>query len=142
IELANEDESGLGRALPRGVVRVYKQDADQTMIFAGEDSIDHTPEGERVTLEVGKAFDVVWERKILSFRELSREEVDAEVEVTVRNRKKESVTVTVIERFHNEREVLVSSESALEPDAFTLEFDLDVPAQGTNTLTYRVRARR
>jgi hypothetical protein len=72
IELTNEKSKGLGRALPKGVVRVYKRDTDDTMVFAGEDSIDHTPEGERVKLDVGKAFDVVYERKVLSFNEISR----------------------------------------------------------------------
>jgi hypothetical protein len=138
----NSKEKGLGRALPKGVVRIYKRDSDQALIFAGEDSIDHTPEGERVNLDVGQAFDVVWERKVLSFRELSRDQVDAEVEITVRNRKKEAVTVTMVERFPSEREILASSMPARQPDAFTLEFDVEVPAKGETVVTYRGQVRR
>ena len=142
IELTNEKSKGLGRALPKGVVRVYKRDTDDTMVFAGEDSIDHTPEGERVKLDVGKAFDVVYERKVLSFNEISRQLVEAEVETKVRNRKDKDVTVTVRERFPGERELISSSLTARKSDAFTLEFDVAVPAKGEKTLTYKVRVRR
>ena len=142
IEFRNDRTAGLGRPLPRGIVRVYTEDADGTAIFAGEDRIDHTPDGETVRLTVGKAFDVVWERNVLSFREISKREVEAEVEVLVRNRKKEPVTVKVIERFSSARELLSSTMKAAEPDAFTLEFDVEVPARGENRIAYRVRANR
>jgi hypothetical protein len=142
LELTNEQKMGLGRALPKGVVRVYKRDEDEALVFTGEDSIDHTPEGERITLEIGKAFDVVWERNVLSFNEISRQYVEAEVEVVVRNRKDKDVTATVVERFTGERSLLSSSIKAREPNAFTLEFDVPVPAKGEQKVTYKVRARR
>jgi hypothetical protein len=38
--------------------------------------------------------------------------------------------------------LLSSSMAARQPDAFTLEFDVKVPAKGEQKLTYKVRARR
>jgi len=142
IELVNAKAGGLGQPLPAGVVRVYKRDTDEALTFAGEDRIDHTPKDERVRLTMGDAFDVVWERKVTSFREISNREVDAEIEIRVRNRKDEDVTVRVVERFHNEREVLRSSIDPTEPDAFTLEFAVPVDAGDETVLKYRVRAKR
>ncbi|MCA9772593.1 MAG: DUF4139 domain-containing protein [Myxococcales bacterium] len=142
LEFVNDKPSRLGQALPKGTVRVYKRDADGSAIFAGEDAIDHTPEGERVRLEIGDAFDVRTERKFTAWRDLSKEEVEATVSVTVRNTKSEPVMVQVRERFPRERDLVSSSVEALEPDALTLEFRVDVRAKSTREITYRVRARR
>ena len=45
--------------LPKGTVRVFKEDQDDGSIeFIGEDSIGHTPKDEIITLTTGNAFDV------------------------------------------------------------------------------------
>jgi len=142
LELTNDAESNLGRPLPKGVVRVYKQDVDDSKLFAGEDSIDHTPVDEEVRLTLGQAFDVSWERTLTSFLEVNKREVEAAISVVVKNRKSEPVTVTVVERFAGERKLLGSSMKVREPDAFTLEFDVDVAAGGESTIRYEVRAKR
>jgi len=142
LELTNDAKSNLGKPLPKGIVRVYKRDTDGALTFAGEDRVDHTPAGETVRLALGEAFDVVWERDVTAFHELSKREVEAEVKVTVRNRKTEPVHVTVVERFRGERQVLSSSIKPTEPDAFTLEFDVPVAANDQAAVTYRVRASR
>ena len=42
VELQNKGE-GLGIPLPKGIIRVYKKDAQGHAQFVGEDRIDHTP---------------------------------------------------------------------------------------------------
>ena len=59
VELQNKKENNLGFPLPKGVVRVYKQDAEGSLQFVGEDSIDHTPKDEKIRIKMGNAFDVV-----------------------------------------------------------------------------------
>lgn len=142
LEFVNDAESNLGRPLPKGVVRVYKSDTDESLIFAGEDSIDHTPDGETVRLTLGEAFDVTFERRVTSYLEVSKREIELGVEVKIRNRKDEPVTVTVVERFPGQRRILGSSAKAGEPDAFTSEFEIEVPADGARTVTYEARASR
>jgi hypothetical protein len=142
LEFENTPAARLGRALPRGAVRVYKRDTDGALTFAGEDSIDHTPERQTVRLWLGQAFDVTWQRNVTGLREVSKREVQADVEIKLANRKKENVIVTVIERFSGERDLLTSSLQAREPNAFTLEFDVPVTAGAEATLTYQVLARR
>jgi len=142
LELVNSKEKGPGRALPKGVVRVYKRDADESLIFAGEDEIAHTPEGETVKLDVGRAFDVVWERHVLDVRQIADDRIETEVEFNIRNRKKEAILVTVAERFRGERQLISSSLPARQPDAFTLEFDVAVPAAGDGTVTYRAQMQK
>jgi len=142
LEFVNTKGKGPGRALPKGVVRVYKRDADDALIFAGEDEIAHTPEGETVKLEIGQAFDVVWEKRVLDVHKIADDRVETEAEFKVRNHKKEAVTVTIAERFPGERQLISSSLPAREPDAFTLEFDVVVPAASEGMVTYRAQSRQ
>jgi hypothetical protein len=142
LEFLNRKDHALGRALPKGIVRVYKRDADDAFVFAGEDEIDHVPEGETVELEIGDAFDVVWEKAVLESRRIADDRIDADVEFTVRNRKKESVTVTVSERFFGDYDLISSSVAARKPDAFTIEFELAVPAGREAKVRYRVQVRQ
>lgn len=64
LEFVNDETSGLGSALPRGTMKLYRQDTDGAREFVGENAIDHTPENETVRLYVGNAFDLVGERAV------------------------------------------------------------------------------
>lgn len=45
--------------IPKGTVRVFKQDqSDNSLQFIGEDSVNHTPKDENITLTIGNAFDI------------------------------------------------------------------------------------
>src|SRR5262245_36613308 len=68
LEIKNDQASGLGLPLPKGVVRVYKKDKSGAEQFVGEDQIDHTPKDEMVRLQVGDAFDVVAERSQTDYK--------------------------------------------------------------------------
>ena len=91
----NKDVSGLGMALPKGKVRTFKADpADGSLEFVGEDSIDHTPKDEEISLYIGNAFDLVVEDVITdqkngnSWRTIKKE-------LTLKNRKDQNVTINV-----------------------------------------------
>src|SRR6185437_14089956 len=57
VEFRNKGE-GLDIPLPKGIIRVYKNDKQNNAQFVGEDEIDHTPRNESVRLKLGNAFDV------------------------------------------------------------------------------------
>lgn len=100
LEFENKKEHGLGIPLPSGRIRVNQTDeADGTQEFIGEHVIDHTPQGEKVRIKLGNAFDVVGERRQVAF-ERGRNWMTETIEVTVRNRKKEPVEVVVQERLY------------------------------------------
>ncbi|MEW6720258.1 MAG: DUF4139 domain-containing protein, partial [Thermodesulfobacteriota bacterium] len=46
----NDKASRLGMPLPKGIVRVYKRDRDESLQFVGENSIDHTPVDEKIRM--------------------------------------------------------------------------------------------
>jgi hypothetical protein len=139
LEFDNTGSAGLGIPLPAGKVRVYKKDKDGSQEFVGEDRIDHTPRNEEVKLTVGRAFDVVAERKQADFRRVSSRVTESSFEIEMRNRKTEAVTVQVVEHPGGDWEIIQNSHDYEKKDAFTVEFPLRVPADGTVKLTYTVR---
>lgn len=139
LETQNRKESGLGMALPAGKVRVYKKDPKGNLQFVGEDKIDHTPKDEKIRLGVGKAFDVVGERKELSVNRISDRVVERTVEVRLRNHKDAKVQVVVQETLYGDWTITQSSAPFTRKDANTAEFRLDVAPDQEVVLTYTVR---
>ena len=127
--------------LPRGRVRLYQEDIDGAALLVGEDTIDHTPEGEIVRLYVGDAFDIVGERIQTDFRRPSDNRLEESFEITVRNHKDEPVEVRIVEHLFrwSEWRILSSSHDYEELDFSTIEFNVTVPANGEVTVTYTVR---
>ena len=74
LEVVDSKEAGLGLPLPAGRVRFYETDPAGAPQFTGESSIRHTPEGEKVTLEMGTAFDLAAERRDLYNKRISDRE--------------------------------------------------------------------
>jgi len=111
------------------------------VLFIGEDHIDHTPKDESVDLHVGNAFDIVAERKQTDYKVISKNLVEMEYEITLRNHKDAAVTVEVNEPIGGDWEMLSSTYEAKKTDAFAAQFEVPVAANGTSVLTYRVRVR-
>lgn len=142
LEFVNDARSQLGMPLPLGTVRVYKADKAGGQQFIGEDSIQHTPTGEKVSLQLGESFDVVAERRSVDFKALSRKLTESVHEIKVRNHKDEAAAVQVEERLAGEWEILEGTPTRGEKvDARRQRFLLQVPARGEVVLRYKVRAR-
>ena len=106
LELENSQKNNLGMPLPKGTVRVYKEDKDGSIQFIGEDRIDHTPKDEKIKVKIGEAFDVVGERVQTDYKRVARNLVEVGFEVTLRNHKKEDIRVFVEEPVPGDWEML------------------------------------
>ena len=141
IEFENAKVNGMGMPLPKGIVRVYKHDADKSLQFTGEDTIDHTPKDEKVKIKLGEAFDVVATRKQMDWKKIASDTYEAAFEIVLRNHKEENVTVRVIEPVPGDWQVLSSSHLAVKTSASQLEMNVPVAKNGETVVTYRVRMR-
>ena len=141
LVIENTTAAGLGVPLPGGRVRIYDTDASGSLQLTGEVRIPHTAEGEKLTLEVGTAFDLAAERREVYNKRISDREREYQVEVKLRDRKKSDVTIRVEESVGGDNEVLASSHPYTRKDASTIQFDLGVPAGKETVLTYTVRVR-
>jgi len=141
VEIENKKEHNLGIPLPKGTIRVYKHDKEQSLQFVGEDSIDHTPKDEKFRIKLGDAFDVVGSRKQTDWKKIASDTYEAAFEISLRNHKKEDVVVKVVEPIPGDWIMLSSSNKYEKTEAFTAEFKVSVPKDKETKITYRVRMR-
>jgi hypothetical protein len=137
----NDKASRLGMPLPKGIVRVYKRDKEDALQFVGENSIDHTPKDEKVRLKLGDAFDVVGDRKQTDWKVVSANTYEAAYEISLRNHKKEGVTVRVVEPIPGEWKILDATHSHEKEDSAAAVFPVKVDPDREVKLRYRVRIR-
>ncbi len=146
IKFDNKESSKLGLPLPKGVLRVYKKDSAGNAQFVGEDNIDHTPKNESVRLKLGDAFDVTADKKQTDFKTLPRPSkgnsaFESAFELTLKNAKKEKVTVTVQEPISGDWKILSESHPHTKANSHLAVWKIDVPAEGKTTLTYRAQVK-
>ena len=134
----NREENALGMPLPAGVMRVYQEDSEGALQFAGEDRIGHTPKDETVTLRMGSAFDVIGERIQTDYRRIASNVHECSYEIILRNHKEEDIVVDVVEPMPGDWEILRSSLEFEKVDAGSAVFHMAVPQDGETRLTYRV----
>ncbi len=142
ISLKNSIADGLGIALPKGNVRLYKKDTDGKEHFIGEDEIDHTPKDETVRLYLGNAFDLTGKRVQKDFRVVVADHVYEEtIEVTVKNHKEQPVTIMVYDHPWRWRDWVISKSSHEwdKIDHSTLRFKIQLAKDEQKTITYTVR---
>jgi hypothetical protein len=150
IEFENKKENKLGIALPKGKVRVFKNDpsslrsaeagpAGGSLEFVGEDEIDHTPKDEKLSLYIGDAFDIVVEHTMTDYKEQWGRRFETH-KVEIRNRKEEKITVYVDEKlpFYEDWKIEKTTHNWEKRAAFVARFPVDVEANGTATVEYTV----
>jgi hypothetical protein len=141
LDIENREQNRLGIPLPKGMLRVYKQDERGARQFIGEDQIDHTPRDERLRIKLGEAFDVVAERTQTDFNVLGHCVSESAWEVEIRNHKDEQVEVEVIEPAAGDWKIVRSTHDPTKRDAHSFGFEVGIPARESQTIEYRVRVR-
>jgi len=129
-------------SLPAGYLRVLTADRNGTPQFIGEGRIDDTPKGSDASITLGTAFDLRAERERTAFStDKAGRTLDEAFRISLSNAGDSARTVTVREHPSRWRQwTLVSSSSKpSEQTPDTLEFRVDVPANGKAVLDYAVR---
>ncbi len=146
VEFENKEASNLGMPLPKGVVRVYKNDKSGNAQFIGEDRIDHTPKNEEIKLKLGDAFDVTADKKQTNFKKASAigkysQAYTASFEIVLKNAKDEEVEVIVQEPIPGDWKMQKESHQHKKVAAGTAEWKIKIPAEGKTKLSYDVLVR-
>ena len=97
-ELLNSEANGLGRPLPKGVVRLYAPDPQGLQSYVSQTNIDHTPKNEKLRFHWSYAFDIACSAKQIGYRHHSTYDHYEKWQYHLRNRKDHAVTITVIAR--------------------------------------------
>jgi hypothetical protein len=107
----------------------------------GEDRIDHTPQDEKVRLYLGNAFDITGERVKTETKTPSERVREESYRITLRNHKKEFVTVTAVENLSrwNEWKIMKNDQPYTKTEAGKAEFNVRIPPDGEAAVNYTVR---
>jgi len=143
VEFNNSEQAHLGIPLPKGIVRVYKNDSKGNAQFVGEDDIDHTAKNEDIRLKLGDAFDVTANKKQVDFKKARfntpyHSAYESAYEIELKNAKSEAVTVTVREPVPGEWTIIKENHSHTKAASGTAEWQVTIPAESSKTLAYRV----
>jgi hypothetical protein len=129
-------------SLPAGYLRVLALDHHGTPQFIGEGRIEDTPRGGDATITLGGAFDLRARRERTAFHvDQAGRTLDEAFRITLSNAGDSARTVTVREHPNRWREwkLASSSQKPSRQTADTLEFRVNVPADGKAVLDYAVR---
>jgi len=142
LAFRNSADHNMGMPLPAGRIRVSKLDsADSTLEFIGEDVIDHTAKNEKVSIKLGSAFDVVGERRQVDFKlDTAHKSISEDIEVKIRNQKKEPVTVIVKENLYRwiNWQITAKTHDFEKQDYRTVQFPVKIAPGAEATLRYTV----
>ncbi|MDP3089002.1 MAG: DUF4139 domain-containing protein [Methylotenera sp.] len=146
VEFDNKEASKLGMPLPKGTVRVYKKDNAGNAQFVGEDNIDHTPKNETIRLKLGESFDVTADKKQTAFKLLPNPQkghsaYETAFEFTLKNAKKEKMTVLVQEPIGGDWKIVNESHPHNKANSHLAVWKIDIPAEGKTTLSYKVQTK-
>ncbi|MAT59231.1 MAG: DUF4139 domain-containing protein [Ignavibacteriae bacterium] len=138
VEFKNSSENNLGIPMPKGKVRVYKSDGESPQ-FIGEDMIDHTPKNEKLSLKIGEAFDITAEEKMTDSRKITNKINEQDYEITIKNRKEESISVNIEKYFGLNWKITSSNFDFKKVDASKVEWILPVDSDNETILKFTVR---
>ncbi len=141
-EFKNSEANHVGIPLPKGRVRFYRRDSDGQLEFTGENVIDHTPKDETVRVFTGAAFDLAGERKRTAYKvDNSRNSwADEWFEIRLRNHKKETVEIRVVEHLYRGTnwDITDNSDPFVKTDSQTVEYRVQIKPDEEKVLNYKV----
>jgi len=141
IQFENKGK-GLGVPLPKGTMRVYKEDNQGNTQLLGEDRIDHTARDEPIQVKLGKAFDITASRTQTDFQQLdtpSRRFTETAHQIEIHNARPEAVSIRVQEPIPGEWKIISESQPHSKSSANLAEWLVKAPANEKTILSYRVR---
>ncbi len=128
--------SGLGDQLPAGILRFYMRDKRGDPQFIGESRIDHTPMGSVLSLATGDAFDVKVQATTEKRTSLGAFRWRTEMHYVLTNAMPKPVTVSLLQGgLWGDTSIKEESQKSTRRNADEAEWKVDIPANGTKTVT-------
>ena len=129
----------MGKPLPKGTIRLYKEDSKGNMQFVGEDKINHTADKETVRLRLGTSFNLSADMKRVAFKKLSDKVHLGTYEITFKNGSDQMADVQLTLTFPDDFKLMEESQKGERTTSNTIRWIVSVPAKGETKLTYKVQ---
>ena len=150
--IKNIEDTGLGEfSFWDGKVRVFQEDGHKSTIFLGEDYIRPVPVGEEMEIYIGDSRDIVVTQhkmidKQINIRRNKKDQVvlyDTEelIRATIENFKDKRALLTMIQHIPGEWDMEKCNMDYRRTDAYTLEFEIELPARSKKELNMHYHRR-
>ena len=135
-QFSTSAHAGLGDQLPAGILRFYMRDKRGDPQFIGESRIDHTPMGSVLSLATGDAFDVKVQATVEKRTALSFLHWQTQMRYVLTNALPKPVTVSLLQGgLWGDTAIKAESQKSTRRNADETEWKVDIPANGTKTVT-------
>ncbi len=142
LEFENSNDNGLGIPLPKGNIKVYKEDnRDGNLEFIGEDRVSHTPKNEKISLHIGEAFDIVCERDRIDYKKTDGYECE-EYEFKIRNHKDEEIEAKISHYIHGDWEMIHSSDEFKKENSNEITYWVKVKVDEEKVIKFKYRTNK
>jgi len=140
LTIANETENGLGLPMPAGLFSLFEA-AGGREVFQGGASVTATPVGTEMTVDLGRSFDVTFERTVLTFNRTGtrNENIDTSQRLTLKNGGSRPAQVEIVENFQGEWKIVRETAAHTQKSAFQALWTVTVPAGGEANVEYRAQ---
>lgn len=126
ISFKNNKSNDLGVPLPKGIIRAYKESSDGSVLFVGEDKIEHTPKDETVKLKMGEAFDIRVKRILKAYEKKDKSTLKYTWSIIIRNSKNMPQKIILKDYIQGQWDIVNSTHKYQKIDANHITFTLDV----------------
>ncbi len=140
IKFKNTTESGAGKPMPKGTIKVYKQDTDSNLEFIGEDRINHTSKNEEVAINTGNAFDLVASTRVKEQKQISNRITERLIQVTLKNNSATKKSINVTHQLSTSTSLTASDLKYTKDNNDKLTFATEVAPDKELIFTFRERS--
>ena len=139
----NKTETGLGKSLPAGDVRIYlthsgeKEEARRSLL--GQDNIPGVAVGDPFHVTTGRAFDIGATERVVQRQRVAGRIMEEIREITVQNGTGEKAAVSVEIPLQGRFAITEETESSVSQTADRAVYELTVPAGGEKKLQVTIR---
>lgn len=140
IKFKNTTESGAGKPMPKGTIKVYKQDTDGNLEFIGEDRINHTSKNEEVAINTGNAFDLVASTRVKEQKQISNRITERLIQVTLKNNSATKKSINVTHQLSTSTSITASDLKYTKDNNDKLTFATEVAPDKELIFTFRERS--
>jgi len=140
IKFKNTSENGAGKPMPKGTIKVYKQDTDGNLEFIGEDRINHTSKNEEVAINTGNAFDLVASTRVKEQKQISNRITERLIQVTLKNNSATKKSINVTHQLSTSTSITASDLKYTKDNNDKLTFATEVAPDKELIFTFRERS--
>ena len=138
IAFSNNQQSGLGIALPRGQVRVFNSDTEGDFQFIGASIMRASSINQQIELSTGKAFDLsVTQRQTNNSETFDGSIIDTQF--MINNSSKQRKVLRLSTRFNQHWEIISSTYPVSEKQSANAVWLLDIAANSSLVFSLKVR---